>query len=76
MDEKTYNAPKGFLCPNCKKAFIKLNLYSFLYETDVCCPVCGTKFSMDKSQCASTVEKLQDLYLASQEVEKLKNQRL
>lgn len=76
MSEKTYNTPNGFLCPVCHKGMIKMSLYSFLYDKDVKCPVCGMKFSVDKSQCENTVNKLQNLYMASKEVERLKKQNL
>ncbi|OWV05258.1 hypothetical protein [Fibrobacter sp. UWH1] len=74
--QKNYNEPTGILCPVCQKIRIKMTLGDFLYGDGFTCPCCKTKFSMDKSQCAGTLEKLQELYSATKEVERLKKQSL
>lgn len=76
MNEKTYNSPTGVPCPICQKGYIKLSLHDFLCGTSVKCPICGTNFNMDKSQCAPIIEKLQKLDMANREVERLKHQKL
>lgn len=76
MNEKTYNSPTGVQCPVCKRGFIKLTLHDFLCGNSTKCPICGTSFNIDKSQCAPVIDKLQNLDLASREVERLKNQSL
>lgn len=76
MEQKTYNKPEGILCPVCQKARIKMSLGDFLYGDGFTCPCCNTKFSMDKSQCEGALDKLQDLFSATNEVERLKKQTL
>lgn len=76
MENKTYNVPEGILCPVCNKSRIKMTLGDFLYGDGPKCPYCNTKFGMDKSQCTSVLEKLQDLYMATKEVDRLKTQNL
>lgn len=76
MEEKSYNNATGILCPICKKGKIKMSLGDFLYGNDFTCPCCNTQFSMDKSQCAPILDKLQDLYSATKEVDRLKKQNL
>lgn len=76
MNEKTYNSPTGALCPVCQKGIIKLTLHDFLCGNSTRCPICGTNFNIDKSQCASVINKLQNLDMASREVDRLKNQNL
>ena len=76
MEEKSYNKAPGIRCPICKKGLIKLSLGDFLYEKEFVCPCCNTAFDMDKSQCGPVLDKLQDLYSANKEVERLKKQNL
>lgn len=76
MEQKTYNEVNGVLCPVCKKAKIKMSLGEFLYGDGFTCPCCNTKFGMDKSQCGSVIDKLQELYSATTEVDRLKRQSL
>lgn len=78
MNEQTkyMNDAPGFLCPACQKFRIKLSIEDFLTKRDVTCGNCGTPFQMDKSQCTSFVEKLQDLHIANKNVETLKKQSL
>lgn len=76
MDQKTYNEPVGIPCPVCKQARIKMSLGDFLYGEGYTCPCCNTKFGVDKSQCGAVLNKLQDLYLATKEVDRLKQQTL
>ncbi len=66
----------GILCPVCKKGKIKLGLHDFLYGNSFTCPCCNTKVNMDKDQCAPLLDKLQDLYSATKEVDRLKKQAL
>ena len=53
-----------------------MSLGDFLYGNNFTCPCCNTQFSMDKSQCAPILDKLQDLYSATKEVDRLKKQNL
>ncbi|MBO7551631.1 MAG: hypothetical protein J6T62_08970 [Fibrobacter sp.] len=76
MEKKTYNDATGIPCPVCKKGLIKLSLGTFLFENKFVCPYCNTSFNIDKSQCLPILDKLQDLYNANKEVERLKNQNL
>lgn len=76
MEEKTYNNATGIPCPICKKGIIKLSLGAFLFDNKFVCPFCNTQFNIDKSQCLPILDKLQDLYDASKEVERLKKQSL
>ena len=63
--EKTMNTAPGFLCPACGQMRIKLTLEAFLSSREVHCPSCGMSFNMDKSQCTSLIEMLQDLVMAA-----------
>jgi transcription elongation factor Elf1 len=73
---KVMNQAPGFLCPACQKVRIKLSLEQFLTSTDVTCPVCSTRFAMDKAECARLVEMLQELHVAQKNVEMLAKQKL
>lgn len=73
---KPMNQAPGFLCPACQKVRIKLSLEQFLTSTDISCPVCSTRFVMDKAECARLVDMLQDLHVAQKNVEMLTKQKL
>ncbi len=76
MEEKTYNNAAGIPCPVCKKGIIKLSLGNFLFDNKFICPYCNTKFDINKSHCGAILEKLQDLYNANKEMERLTKQSL
>lgn len=70
----TEQGAPGFLCPNCRKMRIKMSLASFLYSQEIVCPACGQVFQIDKSGCNHLVGLLQDLYVAKENVDRLKKQ--
>ena len=76
FSNSSYDKSSSILCPVCKKGKIKLGLHDFLYGNSFTCPCCNTNFHMDKDQCAPMLDKLQDLYSATKEVERLKKQAL
>lgn len=73
IEEKSINDAQGFECQVCHSVRIKLSLAQFLNETACRCPVCGTKYEMDKSQCAGLVSKLQELHVVTENVKLLKS---
>jgi len=75
VTEKTLNEVPGFLCPSCKSVHIKISLPQFLSASSIVCPVCGTKFDMDKSGCAGLVGALQDLNIATENVRSLEEKK-
>ncbi|WP_028974822.1 hypothetical protein [Spirochaeta cellobiosiphila] len=62
------NTPEGFLCPGCKQFRIKLSLEQLLYKRVIRCPYCGLELGLDKSTCAEALDKLQNLYVATERV--------
>lgn len=75
ITEKSLNDVQGFLCPVCERVRIKLSLPQFLSSAPVVCPVCGTNFHMDKSQCTGLINMLQDLNVATENVRALKGDK-
>ncbi|WP_315766952.1 MULTISPECIES: hypothetical protein [unclassified Bradyrhizobium] len=69
--EHMLNHAPGFRCPACNKASIQLSLDQFLGSNEVVCPICATKFNMDKSQCTQLVDMLKRLQVAQRNVNML-----
>jgi hypothetical protein len=73
-DTKQENQVPGVLCPGCKKFHIRLSLEQLLYGKDAKCGSCGLSMAIDRSRDAKMMELLQDLYIATKNVEALRNQ--
>ncbi len=73
---KEENQVPGIPCPNCGVFRIRLSLEQLLYSPTVTCGNCGLSMSIDRSKSTKIMEKLQDVLIAKQNVDMLRNQQL
>lgn len=66
------NVNPGLNCPECN-FFIQFSLADLLYKQDFSCPGCGLKLSMNREQSRESMELIQKLYIAHENVNKTKN---
>ena len=73
--ELPQNAAPGFNCPNCDFT-IRLGMYEVLVGSEFRCHGCGLTLTLDREASRKSLQLLQDLHVALQNVESVRKQSL